>query len=102
MRFVLAVVACLRMVQVASAADADPVFERDVLPILQSHCLQCHGGLQQKGKLDLRTMTGITTGGRQGKAVEPGNPELSLLWTLIASDKMPPKPIKVSAEQKQV
>jgi hypothetical protein len=33
--------------------------------------------------------------------LEPGNPENSLLWQRIASDEMPPRPIKVSAEQKQ-
>lgn len=102
MRPKCAVAVCLALAVIAPAAAADPVFERDVLPILQSHCLQCHGGLQQKGKLDLRTMAGIHAGGRQGKAVTPGKPDESLLWTLVASDKMPPKPIKVSAEQKQV
>lgn len=40
-----------------AAADAPkaPTFERDVLPVLNAHCLQCHGGVHQKNGLDLRT-----------------------------------------------
>lgn len=81
---------------------AEPTFERDVLPILNAHCLQCHGGLQQKGKLDLRTLAAVNSGGKNGKAIEPGQPGNSLLWQRIENDEMPPRPIKVSAEQKQI
>lgn len=87
---------------ISAARAAEPTFERDVLPILNAHCLQCHGGLQQKGKLDLRTLSAIALGGKNGKAIEPGAPEKSLLWQRIESDEMPPRPIKVSAEQKQL
>ena len=34
---------------------AGPLLEQDVLPILQKNCMGCHGGLIQKGELDLRT-----------------------------------------------
>lgn len=33
----------------------EALLERDVLPILTKQCLGCHGGLRQKGDLDLRT-----------------------------------------------
>src|SRR5258706_1920406 len=32
---------------------ADEEFERDVRPILKTHCFSCHGMRTQKGKLDL-------------------------------------------------
>jgi hypothetical protein len=37
-----------------AAADAPkvPTFEADVLPVLNAHCLQCHGGVHQKNGLD--------------------------------------------------
>lgn len=91
MRSMLTLVASL-MVATQAVRASEPTFERDILPILNAHCLQCHGGLHQKGKLDLRTLAGITTGGRGGKAIEPGHPEKSLLWQRIASDEMPPRP----------
>lgn len=105
---------CVVMLPLSGAAIADdkskaavhqsasPVFERDVLPILNAHCLSCHGGLHQKGKLDLRTLTTIHAGGKEGAAIVPGNADKSLLWQRVASDEMPPRPIKVSAEQKAI
>jgi hypothetical protein len=81
---------------------AAPVFERDVLPILNAHCLSCHGGLHQQGKLDLRTLKSMQAGGEQGAAIVPGSADKSLLWQRVTSDEMPPKPIKVSAQQKAV
>ena len=32
---------------------ADEVFKKDVLPMLQKHCVKCHGPEKQKGKLRL-------------------------------------------------
>lgn len=78
------------------------MFKHNVLPILNSHCLSCHGGLHQQGKLDLRTLKNLQAGGEQGPAIVPGSADKSLLWKLVSSDEMPPKPIKVSAEQKAV
>lgn len=99
-RFVTLLIGSMIATQAVRASE--PTFERDVLPILNAHCLQCHGGLQQKGKLDLRTLSVIASGGKNGKAIEPGAPEKSLLWQRIENDEMPPRPIKVSAEQKQI
>ena len=38
----------------AGPLRATPVFERDILPLFTKSCLGCHGGLKQKGGLDLR------------------------------------------------
>ena len=35
---------------------ADEVFQKDILPILQKHCYDCHGADKQKGKLRLDTL----------------------------------------------
>ena len=80
----------------------EPTFERDILPILNSHCLQCHGGLHRKGELDLRTMNTAMAGGASGKAIVPGDAESSLVWKKIASNAMPKNPIKVAADQKEI
>lgn len=82
-------------------ARAEVTFERDVLPIFNSHCLSCHGGLHQKAKLDLRTAASTLAGGKSGKIVVPGKPEASDLWHSVHSDAMPKNPLKVSAAHKE-
>src|ERR1700675_3023632 len=67
----------------------ESLLERDVLPILTKQCLGCHGGLRQKGGLDLRTMAAMLKGGRSGPAVKSGDVNGSLMWQRIAADEMP-------------
>ncbi|NUP95902.1 MAG: hypothetical protein HUU28_07035, partial [Planctomycetaceae bacterium] len=38
---------------VPTSQVAEPTFERDVLPLMQAFCVECHGPLKQKGKLRL-------------------------------------------------
>ncbi|MCE9529995.1 MAG: PSD1 and planctomycete cytochrome C domain-containing protein [Planctomycetes bacterium] len=83
-------------------ARADVTFERDVLPIFNSHCLSCHGGLHQKAKLDLRTAASTLAGGKNRKVVVPGKPEASDLWQSVHTDEMPKNPLKMSAAQKEI
>lgn len=89
-------------VDATAQRPAAPLFERDVLPILNAHCLSCHGGLHQKGKLDLRTIASLNLGGKNGAVIVAGDPDKSPLWARVASDEMPPRPIKVSDEQKAI
>jgi hypothetical protein len=35
------------------AADETPDFTKDIKPILQKHCYDCHNGEKHKGDLDL-------------------------------------------------
>ena len=69
---------------------SQPIFARDVLPILRAHCTKCHGLEDHKAKLDLRTKKLILHGGTSGTAIEPGSPEKSRLFKRIASREMPP------------
>jgi protein TonB len=89
---------------------ADPLpppkvtFASDVRPVLQAKCASCHGGLSKKGGLDVRTLDAIARGGNEGPAVQPGSPEVSPLWTWVASGNMPPegKPQLTAAEKKLI
>src|SRR5258708_37956936 len=80
-----------------SVRSAEPVdFLRDVKPVLESACLNCHGPEKPKGDLRLDTRTGALKVGRKGVALVPGKPEESPLYKttpLPASndDVMPPK-----------
>jgi hypothetical protein len=81
-------------------APAATDFDKDVLPLLKARCIRCHGGERQRGELDLRTRAGALRGGDGGPAVSPGAPEKSLLWVLVAGDRMPPGKDKLTSAQK--
>jgi mono/diheme cytochrome c family protein len=67
-------------------------FEKDIKPILRAHCLDCHGGVEgKKGKLDMRLVRTMLTGGETGTAIEPGNAAESNLVIRIEDGEMPPK-----------
>src|SRR5687768_13319170 len=85
----------------ATAAGIE-FFEKRIRPLLVEHCQQCHGAKQQRGGLSLASVAGMRQGGDRGPAIVPGQPEQSLLLTVVsyADDdlKMPPKG-KLKAEQ---
>lgn len=99
----LAALALLLAPQLAAAdAPKGPTFEADVLPVLNAHCLQCHGGVHQKNGLDLRTLSAVLKGGKSGAAVVPGKPAESLLWQKLEKDEMPKTDNKVSDANKKL
>lgn len=59
------------------AAGVD--YLRDVKPLLSQHCWKCHGPLDQRGELRLDTAAFALSGGDRGPAIQPGNPDDSLL-----------------------
>jgi len=63
-------------------------------PLIQEHCTKCHGGVKQKGGLDLRTLQSALEGGETATSLIPGDPEKSPLFQVIQVDSdphMPPK-----------
>ena len=58
---------------------AEDRFEREVRPLLASHCQKCHGDRKQQGGLRLDSRQALLQGGDTGPAVVPGKPEDSLL-----------------------
>jgi hypothetical protein len=62
-------------------------FARDVYPILQRSCFECHGPAKQKGKLRLDSREAVMKGGRSGPAVVPGKAEQSELYRRISLER---------------
>lgn len=82
---------------VASCTSAAPIrFSADILPLLATHCLHCHGPDEAKRKADLRLdVRESAIAERPGtRAIVPGKPELSDLIHRITSadpnEVMPP------------
>lgn len=64
-----------------------------VLPILKSNCYRCHGGMNHRGGLNLETQAGMMQGGKNGRDVLPGDPDRSLLVTLMRHQGPPGHPM---------
>lgn len=88
----LSATALLLLVPFAGAAPPD--FDKQIAPILASHCTDCHSGAKPKGKLDLTRKAGA------GGALVAGKPADSPLWQRVAAGEMPPKKPLPDAEQK--
>ena len=72
-----------------AAAQRDPLFKTEILPVLEKNCVGCHGPSQKMAKLDLSSFTGMMEGSSSGPVIAPGKPERSLMWKLIENDTMP-------------
>jgi ankyrin repeat protein len=73
---------------------AEISYEKDVKPILETHCYECHGASQQIANLRLDRKEFATVAGRGKLAIVPGGSERSLLYLRISGAtqgaKMPP------------
>jgi len=89
----------------SSAAQASGVgvsFAKDVMPIFQNNCINCHGGEQMKAGLDLSTYAGLEAGSFNGPVIVVGNSTGSFLVQQVVNGKMPKRGSKLTAEQIQV
>ena len=57
----------------ASAPNPDSFYARRVHPLLDSHCVACHGVGKTQADLRLDTYEGLMRGGKSGAAIVPGN-----------------------------
>ena len=77
-------------------------FENDVLPILNSRCLQCHGGDDNKGGLSLASYAALMAGSEDGPVVVPGDAENSRLTQVVVDGSMPKRGPDLFPEQIQI
>ena len=54
-------------------------FDRQVRPIIEARCLECHSAEKRKGGLSLATYGDALDGGRNGAVIRPGNSTGSLI-----------------------
>jgi mono/diheme cytochrome c family protein len=73
------------------AADDAPRFEQQIQPILQRHCVRCHGPTTHKASLNLASGATLLEGGESGPVIDREKPSESLLLAKIEAGEMPPK-----------
>ncbi|MFM8878534.1 MAG: c-type cytochrome domain-containing protein, partial [Verrucomicrobiota bacterium] len=69
-------------------------FERNIRPLLTTHCLKCHGGEKIEGDLSLATREDLLKGGAEGPAVRLFDGPGSRLVRLVARTEKPHMPAK--------
>lgn len=78
------------------AAEAGAIFEKQVRPLFEAKCFDCHSSRSEelKGNLKLDSLEEILKGGASGPAINPGDLENSFLLRAIryeeADYQMPP------------
>lgn len=90
------VIGCLLAQGLTLARAATIDFNRDIRPILTSHCTECHGGVKAAGGVSFvykeQVIGFVSDSGRQ--VVQPGNPQQSELFLRVSTtdpeDRMPP------------
>ena len=79
-----------------SAPEAAPVtYARDIRPLFEASCLECHGERRQRAGLRLDTLQGVLAGSDEGPVVIPGSSKDSILASAVARvderTAMPPR-----------
>jgi hypothetical protein len=81
-----------KVLQPKNSALAFVSFQKDVLPIFRTYCLNCHGAGSGKprGDVDLRTLATIIDP-KNPPILTPGQPEKSAIYNSVADNAMPPE-----------
>jgi mono/diheme cytochrome c family protein len=69
-----------------------PDFEREIRPILEAHCVSCHGPKQQESLLRLDTRGQALKGGMSGSVIVPGKSRESPLVRHLRGELTPRMP----------
>ncbi|MDF1815246.1 MAG: hypothetical protein P1V20_23805 [Verrucomicrobiales bacterium] len=78
---------------VAEMTRDKPVdFATEIYPFLKANCLACHNNTKAKANLILESPDDMLKGGDLGPAIEPGNADVSLIFTTAAHIEDPTMP----------
>src|SRR5215467_5287260 len=80
-------------VAITTLAQTGTVTDRQVQPILEKKCFQCHGDNLKMAGLDLRSRESILKGGNAGSALVSGHAAESLIYKRITGELTPRMPL---------
>ncbi|NUQ86285.1 MAG: hypothetical protein HUU11_16390 [Anaerolineales bacterium] len=100
----------VQVVQAQESLPADPPatvvpgvsFSGDILPILKSRCVNCHGGKKTEEGLDLTSYEALMAGSENGPVLSAGDADSSVLIQSLLEGKMPKRGVKLTPEQVQL
>jgi mono/diheme cytochrome c family protein len=85
---------------VRQAPQAGPVsFSRQIAPIFQAKCSECHGADTQEAGLNLSTYDLAMKGSEYGTVIEAGDADGSLLIEMVSAGEMPQDADPLPAEE---
>jgi mono/diheme cytochrome c family protein len=76
-------------------------FANDVLPILHSRCIVCHGGERREQGLNLTSYSTLIAGSENGPIIVAGDADSSLIIELVLAGRMPKRAPKLIPAQAQ-
>ena len=74
-------------------------YTRQVAPIFQARCSECHGATTKEAGLDLSTYASVMKGSEYGTVVEAGDAAASLLIEMVTAGEMPQDADPLPAEE---
>jgi uncharacterized membrane protein len=77
-------------------------FTNDVLPIMKSRCINCHGGQKTEEGLNLTSYEMLMAGSKNGPVIFPGDAANSLLGKSLIEREMPKRGPKLKPDQAQI
>jgi mono/diheme cytochrome c family protein len=84
----------------ASTVQAGPPsYARQIAPIFQAKCSECHGTETKEAELDLSNYAGVMKGSEFGTVVEAGDAAGSLLIDMVTAGEMPQDADPLPAEE---
>jgi hypothetical protein len=75
---------------VTPGGEASVSYRKEIQPILDRYCVQCHGGVEG---LWMDRFENLMRGGEHGSIISPGNPEDSELYLRLTGSKLPAMPL---------
>jgi mono/diheme cytochrome c family protein len=86
-----------------AATQPGVTYEKDVRPIFEKSCWDCHGSGMQRGKMRLDSLEATLKGSGEGAILEKGNSAKSKIVTMVArlegARAMPPRGTPLTQEQ---
>src|SRR5205823_4463567 len=71
-------------------------YQQHIRPIFNASCVSCHNPDKNKAGLDLTTYASAMAGSSNGKVLQGGDPDLSLIYVLVSHQEEPHMPLKAS------
>ena len=91
----LAGIICMSGASLLGQEDRKIDFEKDVLPVFDTHCVRCHGASKQTADVRLDLRSAILKGGGSGEIIHVGDSAASMLIELVTQLdpdlRMPPE-----------